>query len=73
MYCRHTIPVAGAFSVPIYGGEYTRRGNTLDTAKLPLSNAPFLRAQFAEIRTLNNKSAQIAALTTIVTWSDPGP
>eukprot|EP00041_Stephanoeca_diplocostata_P026366 m.709808 g.709808 ORF g.709808 m.709808 type:complete len:508 (-) comp22947_c0_seq1:982-2505(-) len=61
------------FSVPIYGGEYTRRGNTLDTAKLPLSNAPFLRRRFAEIHDMQNKSAQIAALTVIVNWADPGP
>jgi hypothetical protein len=32
------------FSVPIYGGEYTRRGSNLDLARLPLaaSNMPYI-------------------------------
>ena len=27
------------FSVPLYGGEYTRRGSNLDLAKIPLNNS----------------------------------
>jgi len=60
------------FSVPIYGGEYTRRGANLDTAHLALSDAPFLRGQFATIRKLPTPAAQSVALAQLAAWRDPG-
>jgi len=54
------------FSVPIYGGEYTRRGNTLDTARLPLSNAPYIRHVLSHARNLTHSAEQHRALSALV-------
>jgi len=61
------------FSVPIYGGEYTRRGANLDLARLPLSNAPFLRRSFGNISRLPSVSAQSEQLRALATHADAGP
>jgi len=61
------------FSVPIYGSEYTRRGANLDTAHLPLSDAPALRSSFATVRQLPTNEAKAAALAKIASWRDAGP
>ena len=61
------------FSVPLYGGEFTRRGANLDLAKMPLSNAPFLRTSFAAIRALPSAAEKGAKIKELATWQDAGP
>ena len=62
------------FSVVYYGSEYTRRGANLDTARLPLSNAPYMRSIFANLSS-NGRSeqAQWDILHSLAYWQDPGP
>jgi hypothetical protein len=60
------------FSVPIYGGEYTRRGSNLDLAKMPLSNAPYLLQSFVEIRKKSSPEEQAQMLTQLAYWDDAG-
>ena len=60
------------FSVPLYGGEYTRRGNNLDTALLPLSDAPFLIRQLRLIRQ-GKPADKKAALLALAHRKFPGP
>ena len=61
------------FSVPVYGGEYTRRGNNLDTALLPLSDAPYLRRQFRLIRAGPRGAERKAAVAALAHRKFPGP
>ena len=56
------------FSVPLYGGEYTRRGNTLDTARLSLSDAPYLRNVFGKIRAMTDAGKARTALASLASW-----
>jgi hypothetical protein len=56
------------FSVPIYGGEYTRRGANLDLAMLPLSDAPYLRQAFAAMQG-KTPAEQTEALGKIAHWT----
>eukprot|EP01047_Picozoa_sp_COSAG01_P038461 COSAG01_NODE_3123_length_6553_cov_9.997676_2_plen_414_part_00 len=65
--------VAQQFSVPIYGGEYTRRGNNLDLAHMPLSNAPFLRKQIANLSGAGLAPAELGErLVALAAWTQPG-
>ena len=60
------------FSVPLYGGEYTRRGNTLDTARMPLSDAPYMRAALTAARAAPAEDARRAALAALAEWAVVG-
>lgn len=68
-------PAAMQLSVNSFFAEYTIRAANLDTALLPLSNAPFLQFQLYNIQ--NNKSMTEAerwmAISALVDWTDPGP
>ena len=60
-------------SVPRYRAISVGRGANLDLIDMPLNNAPWLREQFAAIRTLPAESERLRAVDTIVNWENPGP
>jgi hypothetical protein len=60
-------------SVPRYAAIDPGRGANLDLIDRPITNAPWLRQRFAEIRALDTESARIRAIEEILNWSDPGP
>jgi hypothetical protein len=49
------------------------RGNTLDTADLPLTDAAWLRAEMAAAKKLPDEAARLARLKSILNRTDPGP
>jgi hypothetical protein len=57
------------WSVPIYGGEYTRRGNNLDTARLPLSDMPFIRFVSLSVFLFFFASSRFQKFLVLITWS----
>jgi Glycosyl hydrolase family 67 N-terminus len=59
-------------SVERYGAEAVARGANLDTLDTPLTSAPWLKEQFAEIRKLDS-AAQVKALEEILERTNPGP
>lgn len=60
-------------SVPRYGAKAVGRGATLDLIDTPLTNAPWLRAQFDLIRELPTEVERLAAIDRILQWENPGP
>jgi hypothetical protein len=60
-------------SVPLYAAQSETRGANLDGVDFPLNDRPWLKDQFARIRTLADEPARLAAIQTILTWTDPGP
>jgi hypothetical protein len=60
-------------SVPRYAAIDPGRGANLDLIDRPLTNAPWLRQRFADIRALPNEAARVAAIDEILAWTDPGP
>jgi hypothetical protein len=49
------------------------RGNNLDTADVPLTDAAWWRAEMAEAKKLTDESARIARLNAALNRTDPGP
>lgn len=59
-------------SVPLYAGQHETRGANLDGVDFALNDRPWLKAQFAHIRTLESEAARLVAIDQIVHWTDPG-
>jgi hypothetical protein len=60
-------------AVKPYGAIGVSRGATLDTVDTPLNDRPWLTDRFREIRALSTEQEQLAAIDTIVDWTNPGP
>ena len=60
-------------SVERHQAIYVGRGASLDTLDMPLNNRLWLTSRFAEIRKLDDESARLKAINTIVNWKNPGP
>ena len=60
-------------SVPRYKAEAIRRGGNLDLIDFPLNDAPWLREQFAAIRSLASEPERLGKIDGILNWSNPGP
>jgi hypothetical protein len=60
-------------SVERYRAIAVGRGATLDSLEMPLNNAGWLLARFAEVEALQDETERLAAIKRIVTWTDPGP
>jgi hypothetical protein len=71
-------PAAMQLSVESMFAEYTVRGANMDTAALPLANAPYLLTRFAAIEkggggaVAGDEDARWAALSVLVDWGDAG-
>ena len=60
-------------SVPRYAAIDSGRGANLDLIDRPITNADWLRARFAAIRSLETEAARRTAIEQIVNWTNPGP
>lgn len=60
-------------SVSRYGASNVERGANLDHIDLPLNDRAWLEKRFAEITQLPSEESRLAALNTIVHWSNPAP
>lgn len=60
-------------AVEDYQGEAVERGANLDTLDTPVTDAPWLRAQIAAIRTLAGPGKQVHAIRALLARTDPGP
>jgi hypothetical protein len=60
-------------AVERYQAEAVERAANLDTLDAPLSDAPWLKKQFAEIRRLPFRLDQIRAMEAILDRTNPGP
>jgi hypothetical protein len=60
-------------SVAKYKAISTDRGATLDTVDVVLNNRGWLKANFTEIRKINNESERLKQINRILNWEDPGP
>jgi len=60
-------------AVKPYGAIAVGRGATLDTIDMPLNDRVWLADRFAEIRALTKEDERLAAIDTILNWTDPGP
>jgi hypothetical protein len=60
-------------SVDRYKAISVGRGANLDLIDMPLSNAPWLRTRFAEIRTLSKEPERLKEIEEIINWTNPGP
>jgi hypothetical protein len=60
-------------AVERYQAEAVERAANLDTLDAPLSDAPWLKKQFAEIRRMTSRLEQIRALEAILDRTNPGP
>lgn len=60
-------------SVPKYQAIAVGRGANLDLVDYPLNNAPWLRKQFAAIRQMKTEAERLAAIQSIVNYTQPVP
>ncbi len=60
-------------SVSRYQAIAVGRGANLDLIDTPLSDAPWLREQFAAIRALPTEADRLGRIDEIVNWTNPGP
>jgi hypothetical protein len=60
-------------SVERYKAISVGRGANLDTIDAPLTDRPWLKAQFQEVRQLSSEAERLARLEAIVNWTNPGP
>jgi hypothetical protein len=60
-------------SVERYKAIAVGRGANLDLIDTPLSNAPWLRRRFADIRAAQTEPERLKAIEEIVSWTNPGP
>ena len=56
-----------------YNAKNPERGAMLDWLDQPVNDRPWLEQRFSEIRALEDKAAQLAAIDEMVHWTDPGP
>jgi hypothetical protein len=59
--------------VALYRAQEEVRGASLDGIDYPLSNAPWLKARFAEIRQHATETARLEGIQAVLEWTDPGP
>jgi hypothetical protein len=59
-------------SVPLYKAISVGRGANLDLIDVPLNDQPWLRHEFAAIRTLPDEKERLARIRDILRWTDPG-
>jgi hypothetical protein len=64
--------IRAQLSVPKYHGMYGR-GNNLDTADVPLTDAAWLRAEMTAAMKLPDEAARLARLDAALNRTDPGP
>jgi hypothetical protein len=64
--------IRAQLSVAKYHGM-SGRGNTLDTADVPLTDAAWLRAEMAAAKKLPDEAARVARIEAVVNRTDPGP
>src|SRR5581483_3567714 len=64
--------IRAQLSVPKYHGM-SGRGNTLDTADVPLTAAAWLRSEMAAAKKLIDEAARVARLDAALNRTDPGP
>jgi hypothetical protein len=60
-------------AVERYQGEAVVRGADLDTLDSPLTDAPWLRRQLLEIKTMNGPDKQVDAIRELINRTNPGP
>jgi len=60
-------------SVEKYKAIARDRGATLDTVDAPLNDRLWLLDQFGQIRQMSNEPDRLAAINSILNWTDPGP
>jgi hypothetical protein len=60
-------------SVPRYAAISPGRGANLDLIDRPITNAPWLLARFAQVRTMSDEKERAAAIEQILNWTNPGP
>lgn len=60
-------------STPRYLAIDPGRGANLDLIDRPITDAPWLRARFAQIRAMGEEADRLAAIREIVEWTSPGP
>ncbi|MGO8720590.1 MAG: alpha-glucuronidase family glycosyl hydrolase [Acidobacteriaceae bacterium] len=60
-------------AVERYQGEAVERGTNLDTMETPVSDTTWMRRQILGIRKMSDPMAQIAAIRTLLSRTDPGP
>ena len=60
-------------AVKPYGAIAVGRGATLDTVDMPLNDRAWLADRFKEIRALGKEEERLAAIDTILGWTNPGP
>jgi hypothetical protein len=60
-------------SVPRYAAISPGRGANLDLIDQPITDAPWLMQQFAQIRALGTEAARFAEIDRILNWTNPGP
>src|SRR5262249_57730615 len=64
--------IRAQLSVTKYHGM-SGRGNTLDTADVPLTDAAWLRAEMAAAKKLPDEVTLVARIEAVVNRTDPGP
>jgi len=64
--------IRAQLSVRKYHGM-SGRGNSLDTADVPLTDAAWLRAEIADAKKLPDEAARVARLDAALNRTDPGP
>jgi hypothetical protein len=65
--------IRAQLSVPRYQAIHAERGANLDTIDFPLTNAGWLRRQFAVLRQGSSEADRLASLEAILNRADPGP
>jgi hypothetical protein len=65
--------IRAQLSVPRYQAIHVERGANLDTIDFPLTNAGWLRHQFAAVRKLGEEAERLARLDAALNRTDPGP
>jgi hypothetical protein len=65
--------IRAQLSVPRYQAIAVERGANLDTIDFPLTNAGWLRHQFAAVRKLPAEAERLARLDAVLNRTDPGP
>lgn len=60
-------------SVPRYQAIDVGRGATLDTIDQVLNNRLWLKGRFEAVKKLGTEPARLAAIDTVVNWTNPGP
>ncbi len=60
-------------SVALYAAQSETRGANLDGLDYPLNDRPWLKDQFARIRTLPDELGRLTQIRRILDWQNPGP